>query len=62
MKQYLIKTTKKYSNINVIDGSILVPHIEYYFLDNLHPNGLGMDVYGRNLVKKIKELNLWKKS
>lgn len=58
MKQYLIKTTEKYSNINVIDGSILVPHIEYYFLDNLHPNGLGMDVYGRNLVKKIKELNL----
>lgn len=46
----------KYPNIKVIDGFKLVPHLPEYFLDNLHPNGLGTEVYGRNLVQKIQEL------
>lgn len=46
----------KYPNIKVVDGFRLVPHLPEYFLDNLHPNGLGTEVYGRNLVEKIREL------
>jgi len=45
----------KYSNITVVDGFKLVPHLEEYFLDKLHPNALGCEVYGRNLVLAIKE-------
>lgn len=54
MKEYLITTCSKYFNIQLIDGFTLVPHIEYYFLDKLHPNGLGMETYGRNLANKLK--------
>lgn len=46
----------KYPNIKVVDGFKLVPHLPEYFLDNLHPNCLGTEVYARNLVEKIREL------
>lgn len=46
----------KYKNINVVDGFKMVPHLEEYYLDNLHPNGLGTEVYGRNLVEEIRRL------
>ena len=46
----------RYANIRVVDGFTLVPHLPEYFLDNLHPNCLGAEVYGRNLVQKIREL------
>lgn len=45
----------KYSNITVVEGFKLVPHMSEYFLDNLHPNALGSEIYGRNLVLAIKE-------
>jgi lysophospholipase L1-like esterase len=45
----------KYSNITVVEGFKLVPHLSEYFLDNLHPNALGSEVYGRNLVLAIQE-------
>ncbi|MCR5031354.1 MAG: SGNH/GDSL hydrolase family protein [Lachnospiraceae bacterium] len=43
-----------YKNVTVIDGFKLVPHLSEYFLDNLHPNCLGAEVYGRNLVEEIR--------
>lgn len=46
----------KYSNIKVVDGLTLVPHSGDYFLDGLHPNALGSEVYGRNLVEAIRKL------
>lgn len=46
----------KYPNIKVVDGFKMVPHLPEYFLDNLHPNALGTEIYGRNLVEKIREL------
>ncbi len=36
--------------MRVIDGMKLVPHFNEYFLDTLHPNCLGCEVYGRNLA------------
>ena len=47
---------EKYSNIIVVDGFKLVPHLSEYFLDDLHPNCLGCEIYGRNLVEEIKRL------
>lgn len=47
----------KYPNIKVVDGFKLVPHLPEYFIDNLYPNCLGAEVYGRNLVEKVRELN-----
>lgn len=46
----------RYKNVSVIDGRELVPHLPEYFLDNLHPNQLGCEVYGRNLVEKIRKI------
>ena len=46
----------KYKNIKIVDGLKMVPHLEEYYLDNLHPNGLGTEVYGRNLVEEIRRL------
>lgn len=46
----------KYKNIKVVDGFKMVPHLEEYYLDNLHPNALGTEVYGRNLVEEIRRI------
>lgn len=50
------KVVSKYQNIKVIDGLGLVPHLEEYYLDNLHPNLLGTETYAANLVKEMKKL------
>jgi lysophospholipase L1-like esterase len=47
----------KYPNVRVIDGLTLVPHLSEYYRDNLHPNCLGAEVYGRNLVEAMRNLN-----
>lgn len=46
----------KYDQITVVEGYRLVPHMSEYFLDNLHPNQLGAEIYGRNLVREIEKL------
>ena len=46
-----------YPNVKIIDGFSLVPHRSEYYLDNLHPNALGCELYGRNLVEAIKKIN-----
>ena len=46
----------RYSNVKVIDGFRLVPHLPEYFLDNLHPNALGAEEYGRNLTEEIRRI------
>ena len=44
-----------YPNITVVEGFSLVPHLPEYFLDNLHPNVLGTECYGRNLADFIEK-------
>ena len=46
---------EQYDNITIVEGFQLVPHLPEYFLDNLHPNCLGSEVYGRNLVLEIEK-------
>lgn len=47
---------EKYTNITVVDGFKLVPHLSEYFLDDLHPNCPGCEIYGRNLVEEIRKV------
>ena len=52
-----IKTVcAKYPNISVVEGFGLVPCLEEYFKDKLHPNALGAEMYGRNLALQIKKI------
>ena len=46
----------RYPNVKIVDGFSLVPHLPEYFLDNLHPNVLGAETYGRNLVEEIRRI------
>ena len=46
----------RYPNVQVVDGFRLVPHLPEYFRDLLHPNELGAEVYGRNLVEEIRKI------
>ena len=46
----------RYKNVTVVDGFKLVPHLPEYYIDNLHPNVIGAEVYGRNLVEEIRRL------
>ena len=50
------KIVAQYKNIRIVEGMKLVPHLPEYFLDNLHPNCLGCEWYGRNLVKEIRKM------
>ena len=50
------KIVSQYKNIRFVEGMKLVPHLPEYFLDNLHPNCLGCELYGRNLVKEIQKM------
>ena len=45
-----------YKNVTVVDGFKLVPHLSEYYKDNLHPNCLGTETYGRNLVEVIRKI------
>lgn len=46
----------KYPIVTMVEGWKLVPHLPEYFLDNLHPNQLGTEVYARNLVREIERI------
>ena len=46
----------QYKNVKIVEGMKMIPHFPEYFLDNLHPNCLGCEIYGRNLVDEIKRI------
>lgn len=54
--ELIVEKCKQYENIHIIDGLKLVPHLDYFFLDRLHPNALGMKIYGDNLAKEILKI------
>ncbi|MBO4408615.1 MAG: SGNH/GDSL hydrolase family protein [Clostridiales bacterium] len=43
-------------NIACIDGFKLVPHLPEYFLDKLHPNPCGAEVYAGNLLEGMRKI------
>ena len=57
IKGIIENTVIKYSKIKTVNAYNIIPHFpEYYMEDLLHPNSLGMAVYGYHLAKAIKEL------
>ena len=42
-----------YPNVSVVDGFTLVPNVPEYFPDSLHPNALGGEIYGNNLIVSL---------
>ena len=44
-----------YPNVSVADGFTFVPHLTEYFMDKLHPNALGCELYGANLAEYINK-------
>ena len=55
-QQLIIQNGEKYSQMQVINGFELIPHVHEYFIDGVHPNELGMELYSQNLVKKIVKI------
>lgn len=49
------KIAGQYPNVTVVDGFKLVPQLPEYYLDKLHPNVIGMELYARNLVDVIRK-------
>ncbi len=50
------KIAGQYPNVTVVDGFKLVPHLPEYYLDKLHPNVIGMELYARNLADVIRKI------
>lgn len=46
----------QHKNVKIVEGMKMIPHFPEYFLDNLHPNCLGCEIYGRKLVDEIKRI------
>ncbi len=44
--------------IYVIDGFTLVPHLDEFYADGLHPNPLGFSLYAENLASELKKLEI----
>ncbi|MCR5418536.1 MAG: hypothetical protein K6E84_06435 [Lachnospiraceae bacterium] len=47
-------------NTVIIDGMKLVPHLSDYYLDDLHPNILGCETYGANLLREMEKIGFLK--
>ena len=55
LRSYLTEAVKPYGNFHLLDGYMMVPHLEQMFSDNyLHPNDMGFQFYGRELIMQIK--------
>ena len=55
-REFIYRTAAQYAGITVVNGYELVPHISECFLDNLHPNAWGMELYAKHLVEKVRAL------
>ena len=57
IKRLILEKTAQFPNIKAVSAYEMVPHFANYYKDDfLHPNALGMELYGNNLVKEIKKI------
>ena len=52
----IVKYASQLKNATIVRGDEFIPHDEKFFYDKLHPNAFGGEIYGENLVKKIREI------
>ncbi len=47
----------RYPNVQIVNAYDMIPHFaDYYMEDFVHPNALGMELYGKNLAKAIRKI------
>ena len=57
IKDLIYSCTALYKQMQAVSAYHMIPHEAKYYSDDLiHPNSLGMQTYGNNLVKTIKEI------
>ncbi len=57
IKRLILEAAGRYPNIKTVSAYEMIPHLADYYMDDLvHPNALGMELYGNNLVKTIKKI------
>ena len=54
--QFIIQNSEKYSQMQVSNRFKGIPPVQEYFIDGVHPNELGMELYTQNLVKEIDRI------
>lgn len=55
LRTYLTDAVKPYANFRLLDGYMMVPHLEEMFSDKyLHPNDFGFQYYAKNLILQVK--------
>ena len=42
--------------MQVVNGFKLIPPVQEYFIDGVHPNEFGMELYAQKLVKEIDKI------
>ena len=51
----IIQSEGEARGFTVIDGFQLVPHLEFFFADALHPNAIGFAEYAKNLIRFLEQ-------
>jgi lysophospholipase L1-like esterase len=52
-REVLRKVASGFPQVKIIEGTKLVPDDPQYFVDNIHPNDLGMTTYADNLLAEL---------
>lgn len=57
IKEIILEIASQYPAVRFVSAYEMVPHLaDYYMEDMVHPNALGMELYGQNLAKAIKKI------
>ena len=52
-REVLRNAAKDFPKVKVIEGAKLVPDDSTYYVDNIHPNDVGMSEYADNLLTEL---------
>lgn len=58
VKAKIREQAERYKTVCIIDGGQLVPAMDDFFTDGLHPSALGMRSYAMNLSKELSAIDL----
>ncbi len=54
-RKALTALASEFDGIHVVDGSSLIPDGEEYFVDSVHPNDAGFEIYANNLLPHLHQ-------
>lgn len=57
IQEIITEIAVQYPHVQLVNAYNMVPHLaDYYMEDMVHPNALGMELYGQNLAAAIKKI------